>query len=311
MISRYGIICEVVRLGSFSKAAEKFGYAQSSVSGAVKSLEEELGVSLIDRKRHGISWTADGEIYAPYFARIYMDEEALSRKAREMEGLEGLTIRIGTFTSVSRDILPPLMQKFRELYPRVSFELHQGGYTEIRTWLEGGQIDLGFLAGHMTEGLPHDFLYEDRMLAVFPSDHPKVKEKEEISLSDFAEEPFILIDEGAESSVLKFFAGHGMEIPVAYKVSDDYSIISMVKNHLGVSILFDNVVYGYETEVAVRPLKEPIRRRVCLAYRDETTLPYAASRFRSFIRKEIGKAEGNPIAEKPVHRIINADDPDL
>lgn len=102
MLSKYGIICEVIAEGSFTKVAEKYGYAQSSISAAVKSLEEELSTTLINRRRHNISWTGDGRIYEPYITAVYSAEQALARKNREMLGLEGQTIRIGTFTSVSR-----------------------------------------------------------------------------------------------------------------------------------------------------------------------------------------------------------------
>ena len=119
--------------------AEHFGYAQSSISASVKSVEEELSTSLIDRRRHNITWTEDGKAYAPYITAIYAAEQALTRKNKEMQGLSGQVIRIGTFTSVSRDFLPPLMQTFRNAYPGVSFELHQGDYDEIHDWLESWQ----------------------------------------------------------------------------------------------------------------------------------------------------------------------------
>ena len=60
MLSKYGILCEVIAEGSFTKVAEHFGYAQSSISASVKSVEEELSTSLIDRRRHNITWTEDG-----------------------------------------------------------------------------------------------------------------------------------------------------------------------------------------------------------------------------------------------------------
>lgn len=288
MLSKYGIICEVIAEGSFTKVAEKYGYAQSSISAAVKSLEEELSTTLINRRRHNISWTGDGRIYEPYITAVYSAEQALARKNREMLGLEGQTIRIGTFTSVSRDTLPPLMQEFRALYPGVSFELQQGVYNEIRSWLETGRIDLGFIAEPAAENMNIDFLYEDHMLAVLPPDHP-LTEKETISLEDLASEPLILLDEGGYSHVLTAFEKHGLTPRIAYQVADDYSIISMVRSRLGVSLLFHTVIRGFDSELTVKPLTEPIHRRVCLACRDESTLPYASVRFRKFIMASIAK----------------------
>ena len=192
-------------------------------------------------------------------------------------------IRIGTFTSVSRDFLPPLMQTFRNAYPGVSFELHQGDYDEIHDWLESGQIDLGFMAEVMAGKLPHDYLYKDRMLAVLPPQHP-LAAREVLSLRDLEQEPFILLDEGRYSTILTAFHDEGLSPQIAYRVYDDYSILSMVRSQLGVALLFHNVIRGFDKAVAVRPLKEPVLRRTCLAYRDESTLPYAAARFRKFIR---------------------------
>lgn len=282
MLSRYGILCEVVAEGSFTKVAERYGYAQSSISAAVKSVEEELSTCLIDRKRHGITWTEDGKRYAPYLTAIYTAEQALERKNREVLGLEGQVIRIGTFTSVSRDILPPLMERFRQTYPGVSFELYQGGYEKIRAMLESDQADLGFISEETGEGLDLNFLYEDGMSAVLPADHP-LAQREKLSLEDLSREPLILLDEGRYSTALQAFARQGVDVHVAYRVEDDYSILSMVKSHLGVSLLFENVVRGFEKEVAVRPLETPIKRRICLACRDARTLPYAAGRLRRFI----------------------------
>ncbi len=236
MLSKYGMICEVVAEGSFTKTAEKYGYAQSSISAAVKSLEKELSTCLIDRRRHKISWTEDGKMYAPYFQAIYTAEQVLERKNREVMGLLGQTIRIGTFTSVSRDILPPLMQKFRDKYPGISFELYQGGYTEIQAMLKADQVNLGFMSEEVAGDLTCDFLYEDRMFAVLPPDHP-LAGKDSISFADLSEEPIILLDEGRYSTAQKAFADRGVPMHTAYRVTDDYSILSMVKSHLGVTLL--------------------------------------------------------------------------
>lgn len=282
MISKYGIVCEVAAKGSFSVAAEALGYAQSSISQAVKAVEDELGVTLLDRKRHGITWTADGMEYAPFLNAIYTAERALAQKHQEMAGLENTTIRIGTFTSVSRDILPRLMQQFKAEYPQVSFELHQGDYNNIHDWLQSGYVDLGFLSMEVQGELMTDFLYEDEMLAVLPKEHPLGKNSE-IELAQLAAEPFILLDEGAYSTPLYAFHQQNLSPKVEYTVYDDYSILSMVKNQLGVSLLFRNVVAGFEESVAVRAVVPPIRRKICMAYRDAKTLPYAANRFRKYV----------------------------
>ncbi len=284
MLTRFEIFCRVVDAGSFTRAAEQLGYSQSAVSQTVRALEEELSTALLSRGKGGVSLTADGTAYLPYFRAICAADEALARKQQEMLGLEKSVIRIGTFTSVSRNLLPPLMHRFKALYPGVQFELLQGEYTGISRWLREGGIDLGFLGVPAAEGLCCRPLYRDKMAAVLPPEHPLAAQKC-VSLAELAAEPFILLDEGEYSLPLEAFARAGLTPRLAYKVYDDYSILAMVRQGLGVSILFRLVVSGFSEGLALRPVSEPLERTVALAWREWDTLPLAARRFADFVLK--------------------------
>ena len=74
MTSRYQIVCMVVDRGSLKGAADELGYTQSAVSQAVKALERELGTTLIERGKQGVSLTRDGKQYLPYLRQIVTDE---------------------------------------------------------------------------------------------------------------------------------------------------------------------------------------------------------------------------------------------
>ena len=104
--SRYAIFIDVVEEGSFTKVANRIGYTQSAVSQTVKALERELGCTLVERSRDGVTLTKDGEQFMPYLQAVARDERALAEKQREVQGLGRATITIGTFTSVSRNISP-------------------------------------------------------------------------------------------------------------------------------------------------------------------------------------------------------------
>ena len=70
MASRYQIVCMVVDRGSLKGAADELGYTQSAVSQAVKALERELGTTIIERGKQGVSLTRDGKQYLPYLRQI-------------------------------------------------------------------------------------------------------------------------------------------------------------------------------------------------------------------------------------------------
>ena len=288
MISRYGIFCKVLELGSFTRAAQCLGYSQSSVSQTIKTMENELGVTLIDRKKDGIGLTPDGEEYFPYIQAVYAAEKALKQKENEMAGLENTTIRIGTFTSVSRTLLPPLMKSFQKEYPTVTFVLRQGEYTGIEQWISEGSVDLGFVcADAVTEAETH-VLYEDEMMAVLPPEHPLAGESV-LSLSQLAGEPFILLDEGDFSVSVESFHRQGLVPRIKYQIYDDYTILAMVKQGLGISFLYTNVLRGFDHGTEVRPLDDPPRRKVALAWKNRSTMPYAARRFADFVIQNAGK----------------------
>ena len=285
MISRYGIFCKVVEQGSFTRAAEELGYSQSAVSQNVRALEQETGVTLLPRKKDGVRLTQDGEEFYPYIQSIFQSEQALERKRQETMGLENSLIRIGTFTSVSRNLLPPMMKRFKAQYPDVRFVLRQGEYTSIPQWIRQGEIDFGFVNQDAVEGMETHLLYEDHMLAVLPQGHP-LSEKSVLSLRDISLEPLILLDEGEHSVLLSAFRQAKLTPTLAYKVYDDYTILSMVRQNLGISVLYEKVVAGFEQGLSLHPILESPRRRVALSWLSWDTMPYAARRFAEFLIKQ-------------------------
>ena len=263
--------------------AEELRYSQSAVSQAVRTLEHETETVLIDRKKDGIGLTADGEQYLPYFQQIYQAEKNLERKEEEMKGLTNSAIRIGTFTSVSRTFLPRLMMEFKKQYPEVRFILQQGEYTSIAQWVRDGNVDFGFANAEAVPGLETSILYKDEMAAVLPKGHP-LTGKQVISLKDLEHEPFILLDEGEYSVPEQAFRRAGLHPKIEYKVYDDYSILAMVRQSLGVSAMYKRVLEGFEAGLAVRPVKERMERPVALVWKDWNTMPFAARKFVSYVR---------------------------
>jgi len=287
-MSRFTLFQKVIETGSFTAAAEAMGYTQSAVSQAVRSLEEETGMVLLERNKTGIRLTKDGEALFPYIEEAASSENRFNRKVHEMQGLANAVIRIGTFTSISRNELPQYMKEFQERYPEVSFVLDQGEYTGIASWIREGRIDFGFIHGEAVDRLPHEDLYEDRMMAVLPEKHP-LSRKKTVSLEELSEEPFILLDEGQYSTVLHAFEKAGITLNPRYRIYDDYTILEMIRQNLGVSLLFERVVQGFDKGVVLKPVKPAVNRTVALAYRSRETLPYAASLFVRFILAKYGK----------------------
>ncbi|CQR73961.1 HTH-type transcriptional activator CmpR [Sporomusa ovata DSM 2662] len=281
-MNRYNAFIVIIETGSFTKAAEKLGYTQSAISQMVRSLEQELSTKLLLRSRKGIALTSDGEELLPYIKKLHNSYCELMEKRKEMQGLQSGIVRIGTFTSVSCHWLPKLMKDFKEHYPSVNFELHQGEYTSIAQWIKEGSVDFGFVNPDAVSDLTTIPLRQDEMLAILPSNHPLVSH-EKVSLKELSNEPFILLNEGELSEPLEFFKQSNLQPNIQYRVIDDYTIMSMIENELGISILPKLVLNRINYNIIIKEISPPIVRTIGIAFKHKMALPIASRYFIDFL----------------------------
>ncbi|NLG05694.1 MAG: LysR family transcriptional regulator [Clostridia bacterium] len=281
-MNRYEVFMKVIETGSFTNAANELNYTQSAVSQMIHTLEEELHTVLLLRKKGGIVLTPDGLEYLPYIRSIFQAHRELLMKYNEMQGLQEGIIRIGTFTSVSRNWLPQVMKDFKKDYPNVQFELIQGEYTNISQWIKEGTVDFGFVNPIAVTDLETIEIEKDRMLAVLPKDHELASHKS-VTIQEMSEFPYILLDEGSMSVPMNAFHEHGLKPQVEYKVYDDYTIMSMVEQGLGVSILYSLLLKNYKQDFVTKEITPRIERSISIAYKNKKTLPVASRYFMEYI----------------------------
>lgn len=282
MISKYGIFCKVIDVGNFTKAADMLGYSQSAVSQTIKVLEAECGCVLIDRRKDGIRLTKDGEQYMPFFKDVFASENSLAQKQKEMKGLEGSVITIGAYSSITRNIMPRMMAIFKEDYPDVVIDIRQGEHTSIESWIGDGSVDFGFINSDDTGCNNFKALYVDEMKAIMPSSHD-LAGKGSVTLNDLAHYPLIVLDEGKKSIALQAFEEKKITPHIAYEVYDDYSILAMIHQGLGISIMYEMIFKGLKMDLQIKDIDEHPKRTVALGWRNWDTMPLASRRFAEFI----------------------------
>ena len=285
-MDRYFALLKILEIGSFTKAAEAMGYSQSAVSQMVQSLESELSLKLLYRSRNGIKLTPEGEALLPYLQRTVNHYNAMLEKTRELKGLNGGLIRIGTLSSVSSQWLPGLIKDFQTLYPKVHFLLHQGDYTTIPAWVRAGEIDFGFVNpdAESVRGLHTIFVTSGGHKAVLHPDHPLAAQPW-VTLEQLAKETFLLLEEGCLSEPLEAFRTLGLEPRVELRMHDNFSICSMVEANVGVSILPELALRKMNFRIVQLPTVPPVIRRVSLVMKDPDILPIASRYFIEFFLK--------------------------
>mgnify|MGYP002515931303 CR=1 FL=1 len=277
-MERYIALLKVIEVGSFTKAAELLGYTQPALSQMIAALEKELSIKLLCRSRYGVSLTPEGERLYPSIQSTVLQYETMRRQADEICGLESGLIRIGTVSSVSCHWLPEIIRSFWQKHPNIQIVLHQGDYTSICEWVRTGEVDFGFVNPNAVKGLETTVIKSGRFCAVLPKEHPLAK-KRSLVLEDFASESFLLLEEGAYSEPLEAFQAAGIKPNIKLRIHDDYSILSMVEQGLGVSILTELVLKKTNYDITVLPIDPPIIRTMSIVTKDKRTLPLASKAF--------------------------------
>ncbi|ATW27988.1 LysR family transcriptional regulator [Candidatus Formimonas warabiya] len=232
---QFEIFQAVVETGSFTKAGEILGLTQSAVSHAIAALESEFGLSLLNRNRTGIFLTETGEKLLFNIREILNHAEQIKQKVSEMQGIITGTIRIGCFSTVAAKLLPGILKQFSSNYPAVQIQLLEGSYTEMEKWIASGIVDLGFvlLPNKELEVTP---LIQDEYVVLLPENH-RLKGRSFIQIDEIAHEPFIMPLAGCEMFVNKAFKQIKAKPNVLFEVEHSNTILAMVKNGLGISIV--------------------------------------------------------------------------
>ena len=268
-IQKYQALVETVRAGSISAAARRLSYSQSGVSRMIADLERDWGISLLERGRKGVRLTADGQQVMPFVEAVCEDQRRLRERVAEVVGAQTGLIVIGTFSSVATHLIPPAIERFTREHPGIEYELRMGDYSEIESWVADGLVDFGFLPyppQEPREDLAREVVATDELMAVVPQGH-ELAAREAISLAELAAEPFILLERGSDNEISPLFETAGLSLSVCLSTWDDYAIMSMVENDLGVSILPNLILTRCPYRIERRPLDPPVTRDLAAVYR--------------------------------------------
>lgn len=266
---------------NISKTAELTGYTQSGVSHTLKSLEDEVGVKLFLRDRYGVRLTPMGADLLSHVKRFLAENERLEQFVYDLHGLEVGSITVGTFTSISSSWLPPILRKFMDLHPNIEVVIKEGGSDELVEWMDAMTIDLAFFSKPPRSDFDFIHLADDPLVAVLPLDYELPATTKGFDIHDFDGRPFVLLEEGIDYDVRSILDASGIRPRIHLTSAYDLTIMSMVENHLGLSILPELSFYNIHNDrIRTVPLTPPYYRHLGIGIRSIDTTPPVV---RSFI----------------------------
>jgi len=189
-------IVAVARERHFGRAAEACFISQPTLSVAVKKLEEELGVSLFERRKGEVSVTPIGEQIVTQAQRVLEEASSIRQIARQgQDQLDG-PLRFGVIYTIGPYLLPHLIPTLAEQAPRMPLVIEENYTASLAEKLKRGELDVIVISLPFEEpGILTMPLYREPFVLLLPSSHP-LNQKPEFEIADLKSEDVLLLGAG-------------------------------------------------------------------------------------------------------------------
>jgi DNA-binding transcriptional LysR family regulator len=266
----------------FSKAAERLQMAQPPLSQQIKKLEDDLGVTLLNRTQRKVELTAAGYIFLERCYEILNFVNEANEEARRVQNGEVGQLILGFTGSVTFDLLPKILRLYRTLYPKVNIVLKQLTSTEQMTALNEGAIHVGLLVSPVeSTTLELEDLRKETFLAVLPHHHWLAHNDESINPYQLRNESFVMTPRKAGpayyDSTINFLQNHGITPRISFEAQELYTIVALVSSGLGIALLPESIKFFHNPEVVYKELIPSFTTTTSIAYSKKRTLPLVES----------------------------------
>lgn len=275
----------VTNLKSFTKAADKLHVAQPSITIAIKKLEDNLGVTLLERKQKNINLTKEGEIFYRRANEIINSVNNVEKEMNDFKEAKKEIIKVSIPPLIGFHMLPKIFSQYYNENSSVELEIVEVGSLETVELLEAGEIDLALIIkSHKNECIETTAINAREILLCLPKEHPLTNEKS-IPFSMLKDERFLLLKEGnyIRRRILKECENHNFEPNIIYQSTQIESICTLISSGIGVSFLLDTIATR-NTDIVCRSMENPIKVDIAIAWNKNKYITKGQKEFIEFIK---------------------------
>ena len=271
-IEQLKYVMAIVKHQHLTNASYEVSISQSSLSKYLIKLEKELGgVQLFDRTTRTVRLTAAGQEFSKYASRILAEYENMMSAIKEFNIGERGVLSVGTIPVYSSRGLISLFASFQRKYPEVQLEIKEKLTNDLIDLLKKSELDMAFIALPANSTSISTFstypMIEDEVVLITHKLHPFAN-RSSISLSEAADQPFILINQA--SSLFQICTDACKEAGFTPEITHESSqidiIVGLVAEGLGVSLLTSREAeYFAHSNIAHVRLEKTIKHTTALA----------------------------------------------
>lgn len=262
-LSQLEVLVAIVDAGSLTEAAEAVGLTQSAVSHSLNRLEAELGVTLLERGRQGVSVSWIGQEVVHHARIILSQTEIIRQKTARARGVSVGKLRFGCVPNVSPRLLTGIIRDFQHRYPEIEIVLFEGKPSELMDWLQEGIVDAAtvLLPDVYTLSVP---LARDEIKVILAEAHP-LASADHLTLEQLADESLIAPRDQYQLITSLPQLRH-VSLPHLHSaVSAYHTIFGMVRENMGMSLLPGDLITPQVDGIVAVPLVPPLVVNVYLA----------------------------------------------
>ncbi len=281
----------IVRTGSFTVAARELFLSQSAVSHSLRSLEEDIGCRLLDRVGKRVTLTPAGEHLFHHAEKILQDMFDAREELVHL-GQWGMSrLRVGASTTACQHILPSVLRKFKEQFPKCHIIIEPGDTPEMIEGLHNQEIDLALaLEPKHHEQFEFQSLFTDELAFVVSPDHPWARQGHATRV-EIPTQSYIFYSKNSYTfqMVVNYFAGEEMVLKNVMELGSMEAIKEMVKLGMGISVLAPWIVRNElrEGRLVALPLgRRKLKRNWGVLRWRNRSLSLAEESFIAFCRRE-------------------------
>ncbi len=316
MFEKLDYVYAVYKEGSFTKAAEKLFISQPSLSAAIKTVESRVGAPLFERSAGGVHLTEIGREYVDSAERIMRLRDEFANKIHDIYGLETGKLTVGGTNYLSSYILPKIITRFSERYPKIEVTLTEANSLTLGEMVENEELDIVIDSFDETfdEYESYPLVNEDILLCV-PKDRqinqglcdyaidfealyrgdPGALQVPSVPIAHFREENFILLKQGNDMyyRAVRFFEEAGISPKVSFSVDQLNISYALAQLGMGVSFATDTLVrYGsFEDKITLYKVsREHSDRTLYVAHKKNKYCTAAMAKFIEVAQEVVKKS---------------------
>ena len=299
----------------FGRAAAASFVSQPTLSTQIRKLEDELGVSLVERAPRRVMLTPIGRDIAERARRVLAEVAQMGELARRSQDPEAGTVRLGLFPTLAPYLLPHVLPGIRTRFPQLELLLVEEKTDAILTRLRDGRLDAGLLALPVHDEQLHvEPLFEEPFVLAVPQSHPFAKRDKPLALHDLDHEHLLLLEEGhcLRDQALDVCRLAGANERDGFRATSLETLRQMVAAGVGITLL---PMLAVQPPVPPSPdihllsfRGKPPSREIAMVWRRSSAmgefLQHLAQQFHALPSERLRFAPVNPdgvIADTPIH----------